>query len=100
MFEGAAPQSGIVIGARPVVVALHCSGGSGRQWRPLARALGLRFNLVAPDMIGCGAGPHWSGEHPFTLADEAARIVAILDGSAAPVHLVGHSYGGGVALRA
>jgi pimeloyl-ACP methyl ester carboxylesterase len=100
MFEVAVPHTGIVIGSRPVVVALHCSGGSGRQWRHLARALGPRFNMVAPDLIGCGARAHWSGEHPFTLADEAAGIVALMDGAAAPVHLVGHSYGGGVALRA
>lgn len=86
--------------ARPTVVALHCSGGTGRQWRHLAQALGPQFSLVAPELIGCGSVPHWHGGGPFTLADEARRIVAVMDGLSAPVHLVGHSYGGGVALRA
>jgi pimeloyl-ACP methyl ester carboxylesterase len=42
----------------------------------------------------------WSGEHAFTLADEAKRAIALIDGSEGKVHLVGHSYGGGVALHA
>jgi pimeloyl-ACP methyl ester carboxylesterase len=93
---GAAPH----IRSKPAVVALHCSGSSGRAWRHLAAALGERFALIAPDLIGCGATPHWSGEHPFRLADDAAPLVDIIDALGAPVHLVGHSYGGAVALRA
>jgi pimeloyl-ACP methyl ester carboxylesterase len=42
----------------------------------------------------------WGGAHAFTLADEAARTVEIIDRHRGKVHLVGHSYGGGVALRA
>ncbi len=34
------------------------------------------------------------------LADEAARTIGFIDRSDRKVHLVGHSYGGGVALRA
>ena len=86
------------VDARPRVIALHCSGATGRQWRHLARALGPAFNLVAPDLIGCGETPPWSGS-AFRVADEARRIVAIVDEFRGPVHLVGHSYGGGVALR-
>ncbi len=81
------------------VIALHCSGSAGRQWKKLALALGDRFALIAPDLIGSGATPRWNGERDFTLADEAARVVEIIDAREGPVHLVGHSYGGGVALR-
>lgn len=35
----------------------------------------------------------------FTLADEAARAIALIDNSEQKVHLVGHSYGGAVALH-
>jgi pimeloyl-ACP methyl ester carboxylesterase len=83
----------------PTVIALHCSGAGGYEWRRLTQAVGQRFKVVAPDLIGCGTADHWSGTHAFTASDEAARIVDIIDAAQAPVHLVGHSYGGGVALR-
>jgi pimeloyl-ACP methyl ester carboxylesterase len=84
---------------KPTVVALHCSGSSGRQWRHLAQALGHDFRVVAPEMIGAGTTPHWHGSRPLRLADEAAQVVNVIDALAGPVHVVGHSYGGGVALR-
>lgn len=86
--------------AKPTVIALHCSGASGRQWRHLSAALGGGFELIAPDLYGCGSRGPWSGERPFNLKEEAALIVDIIDSCSTPVHLVGHSYGGGVALRA
>ena len=82
------------------VVALHCSGGGASQWRHLADALGSRYEVLAPEHYGCGATGPWTGEHAFTLADEAARTIALIDDSEKKVHLVGHSYGGGVALHA
>lgn len=86
-------------GDRPVVIALHCSGGDGNQWRKLARELAPSFDLIAPSFIGTDPLSPWLGQHRFRLADEAERILAIIDACEAPVHLVGHSYGGGVALR-
>lgn len=86
---------------REWVIALHCSGSGAGQWRQLGEMLGTRYELVAPEHYGCnGTGP-WSGTHAFTLADEGARTIALID--AAPdrkVHMIGHSYGGGVALHA
>jgi pimeloyl-ACP methyl ester carboxylesterase len=84
---------------KPAVIALHCSGGAGRQWRALTAELGADFTVISPDLIGSGATGHWHGHRPFRLADEAAVAVDIVDGFDGPVHLVGHSYGGGVALR-
>ncbi|MDJ0941879.1 MAG: alpha/beta hydrolase [Kiloniellales bacterium] len=84
---------------RRPVVALHCSGADGGQWRRLAADLGDRFDLSAPDFFGCEGAPRWPGEHAFTLAEEARPILAAVDAAWRPVHLVGHSYGGGVALR-
>jgi len=56
----------------PAVIALHCSGGSGRAWRNISPALGGCFNVLAPDLIGNGTSPHWRGPGRFRLADEAA----------------------------
>ena len=82
------------------VIALHCSGAGAAQWRQLGAVLDSRYDLITPEHYGCDSVGPWSGEHAFTLADEAARTIGIIDRSDRKVHLVGHSYGGGVALRA
>jgi pimeloyl-ACP methyl ester carboxylesterase len=81
------------------VIALHCSGGGAAQWCYLGEALGGGHELLAPEHFGCESTGPWTGEHAFTLADEAARAIALIDKSEEKVHLVGHSYGGGVALH-
>ena len=80
------------------VIALHCSGSGAGQWRPLVEDLGGAYTVLAPEHYGSEATGPWTGEHAFALADEAARTVALIDESEGQVHLVGHSYGGGVAL--
>jgi pimeloyl-ACP methyl ester carboxylesterase len=78
------------------VVLVPCSASSARQWIPLAEQL-AGFHTVPLDQWGHGNHGRWHGARPLSLAEEAAAIqVACPDG--APFHLVGHSYGGGVAL--
>ncbi len=81
------------------VVALHCSGADANQWRALEEALGQCFVLFAPEHFGCERVGPWPGERAFTIDDEAERTLALIDGLEGEVHLVGHSYGGGVALH-
>jgi pimeloyl-ACP methyl ester carboxylesterase len=81
------------------VIALHCSGAGAGQWRTLAETLGPAHRMVAPEHYGCESAGPWSGAHAFTLGDEAARTIEQIDLSEGRVHLVGHSYGGGVALH-
>jgi pimeloyl-ACP methyl ester carboxylesterase len=85
--------------ASELVIALHCSGADAGEWRRLGEALGTSYELIAPEHYGCENVGAWNGEHAFTLADEAARTIALIDATDLPVHLVGHSYGGGVALH-
>jgi pimeloyl-ACP methyl ester carboxylesterase len=82
-----------------LVIALHCSGAGGAQWRSLGEALGSTYQVMTPEHYGSEAAGPWSGTHAFTLADEAARTIDLIDRSERKVHLVGHSYGGGVALH-
>jgi len=84
---------------RGLVIALHCSGTDAREWRSLGEALGPDFDLLVPEHYGCERTGHWPGERAFTLADEAERTLALIDGDPRPAHLVGHSYGGAVALK-
>jgi len=86
-------------GAGEIVVMLHCTGSSGGQWRSLAAALAGRFQSVAPDLYGYGGTDAWAGREAITLADEAALVESLIGRFDAPVHLVGHSFGGAVALR-
>jgi len=86
-------------GEGPTVILLHSSGSSGRQWDTLVGALQSRFRLQAVDFHGHGYTPAWPGSRPLTLDDEAALVAPLLGSSAAGVHLVGHSYGGSVALK-
>jgi pimeloyl-ACP methyl ester carboxylesterase len=81
------------------VMALHCSGAGASQWNYLAEALGGGYEVLAPEHFGNESIGPWTGEHPFSLADEAARTIALIDECEGKVHLVGHSYGGGVALN-
>lgn len=81
------------------VIALHCSGAGAGQWKKLAAALGPQYAVDAPEHYGCDSIGHWTGEHAFSLADEAQRTIDLIDRCDGKVHLVGHSYGGGLALH-
>jgi pimeloyl-ACP methyl ester carboxylesterase len=81
------------------VIALHCSGANAGQWSNLAEALTGDYEVLTPEHFGSKSQGPWPGEHAFSLRDEAARTIALIDESAGPIYLVGHSYGGGVALN-
>jgi len=78
---------------------LHCSAADGGQWSKLNDRLGPGYEVFAPNQIGCGDRPRWDGARPFTLSAEAEAVMRVLDGIDGPVHLVGHSYGGALALH-
>jgi pimeloyl-ACP methyl ester carboxylesterase len=65
----------------------------------LGETLGPAYQVIAPEHYGCEKTGPWCGMHAFTLADEAARTIDLIDRTERSVHLVGHSYGGGVALH-
>ena len=82
-----------------VVVALHSSGAGARQWAPWRAWLGPGTTLAAPDLIGYDPGVDWPADRAVTLDEEAERVARVLEAFPQGVHLVGHSYGGAVALR-
>src|SRR5204863_8422743 len=86
------------LGAGPPVVLLHSGGMSGRQWRRLAELLSPVHEVVTPDFLGSGNNPPWPDAKPFDFALDVAEVGKLLDALGKPAHLVGHSYGGLVAL--
>lgn len=87
-------------GSGPVVVCLHASGSSSRQWLPLMEYLEPRYHVIALDSYGSGKSPAWRAKRRLTLRDEVALLEPVLDRAHGPVMLVGHSYGAAVALIA
>lgn len=86
------------VGHGPSVILLHSSASSGRQWDTLVAMLPSRYRLHAIDLHGHGAAAAWKGSHPMRLEDELALVQPLLR-PGTPVHLVGHSYGGALALK-
>lgn len=84
---------------RAPCVGLHCSGADGGQWRSLFARLGADIETLAPDFIGTVSRGHLCLDEPFTLEQEAPSVVAAMDELSGPSHLIGHSYGGALALH-
>ncbi len=85
-------------GAGEPVILLHSSASSGAQWRSLAQRLSGRYRVLAPDLWGYG-GTAMRRDPGFGLAHEAEIVHALLQRAGGSAHLVGHSYGGAVALH-
>jgi pimeloyl-ACP methyl ester carboxylesterase len=90
-----------VAGDGPPLVFLHGWGLGHRAYkRALSRLVRTGLRVYAPGLPGFGGTAELPSED-FTLGGYAAWVAAFLDavGLDEPVTLVGHSFGGGVAIR-
>ncbi|MCY7314340.1 MAG: alpha/beta hydrolase [Rubrivivax sp.] len=87
-------------GIGPGVVCIHSNASSSAQWRPLMDRLAPRRRIQAPDTHGAGRGPAWPADRTLTLRDEVSMLEPVFARAGTPFALVGHSYGGAVALLA
>jgi pimeloyl-ACP methyl ester carboxylesterase len=81
------------------VVLIHSSVSANRQWRALTEALKDRYRVLAINLFGYGETTPWPGTSPQSLYAQAQLVLALCDEVGSPVHLVGHSFGGSVALK-
>lgn len=86
-------------GAGPAVVCLHSNASSSAQWRGLMDLLAPRHRVLAPDLYGSGRSSDWPSRTQITLADEVALVQPALAAAGDAFALVGHSYGGALALK-
>ncbi|NUO72918.1 MAG: alpha/beta hydrolase [Frateuria sp.] len=96
-------RNGLVIdysddGTGPTVVLLHSSVSGNRQWRRLIAELAPHYRCIAPNLLGYGQTSSWAGDRMQTLDDAAAVALAACELTDGPIRLVGHSWGGAVAL--
>lgn len=85
--------------ADATVVFLHGLSGVADVWGATIDALGPdRPRAIALDQRGHGHSPRTPGA--YAAVDYLGDLVALLDGIAGPVHLVGHSMGARVAILA
>src|SRR5947208_15947586 len=85
-------------GAGPLVVLVHSSMSGARQWTALMRDLADRFHVRAVNLFGYGATPAWSQANAPSLQDYAGLIAPMVPPTARGVSLIGHSFGGAVAM--
>lgn len=87
-------------GAGVGVVCIHSSASSSAQWRPLMDHLTGRFRVLAPDLYGSGRSPAWPDDRALSLDDEVGFLEPVFGTAGDRFHLIGHSYGGAIALKA
>jgi alpha-beta hydrolase superfamily lysophospholipase len=85
----------------PLLVMLHGSGWHGGQFDALAQLLAPQAEILVPDLRGHGAHPGRRGDVDYIgqLEDDLADLIAAYRKPGQKVLLLGHSSGGGLAVR-
>lgn len=87
-------------GTGPLVVLVHSSVSGARQWRRLMTSLENRFHLIAINLFGYGGTIKWEEDRMQTLDDQVCLLRNILPDDIESFCIVGHSFGGSVAMKA
>ena len=85
-------------GKGPALLFIHGLTGSQRNWAHLVDALDHDHRVLAPDLFGHGASAKVIGD--YSLGAHAATLRDLLDMLGIDrVTLIGHSFGGGIAMQ-
>jgi pimeloyl-ACP methyl ester carboxylesterase len=85
------------VGNGPPVVLIHGMINSSRHWERVALQLADHHTVIAPDLLGHGDSATPRGD--YSLGAHAASIRDLLSAIGVErASIVGHSYGGGVAM--
>lgn len=85
-------------GAGPTLVLVPGSCSTGAAWKPVIKALGEDLRFVTTSLLGYGATAERRTERDPSVLHEAEMLETVIREAGGKVHLVGHSFGGAVAL--
>jgi pimeloyl-ACP methyl ester carboxylesterase len=85
-------------GDGPTVVLVPGSCSTGAAWRPMVAHWQNGFRCVTTSLLGYGGTEERRTAADADISHEAEAVEAVIRRAAAPVHLVGHSFGGLTAL--
>ena len=83
----------------PLVVLVHSGASGARQWRRLMDDLKDRYRVRAVNLFGYGATPPWPPDAMQSIADQANLVEGAIPADVDKVCLVGHSFGGLIAMK-
>ncbi len=87
-------------GSGPPMVLVHGAGLDYRYWAGQMGTFAARYRTIAVSLRHCYP-ERWRGEGEFSVKQHVADLIAFIHQlGAGPVHLVGHSRGGTVAMFA
>jgi pimeloyl-ACP methyl ester carboxylesterase len=85
-------------GAGPTLVMVPGSCSTGVAWRPVIKALDGNFRFITTSLLGYGETAERRPASDPSVLYEAEMVEAVIREAGGNVHLVGHSFGGSVAL--
>ena len=87
-----------IAGSGPALLLIHGVGDNSESWETVHAKLAQRFTVIAPDLLGHGESdkPHADYSLP-AFANGMRDLLAVL--GIDRVTVVGHSFGGGVAMQ-
>jgi pimeloyl-ACP methyl ester carboxylesterase len=86
-------------GQGPHLILIHSSVAGAGQWRRLMSDASANYETVAVNLFGYGATPPYNAPPDQSLADQAALMDDLVGSATDPVRVVGHSFGGSVAMK-
>ena len=88
------------IGEGDPVLLIHGFGASSYSWRYIVEPLAKQYRVITIDLKGFGESPK-PRDDAYSVYEQARLIRNfILENDLKNLHIIGHSYGGGVALAA
>jgi pimeloyl-ACP methyl ester carboxylesterase len=85
-------------GSGPTLVLVAGSCSTGAAWRPVVAAWDNRYRCITTSLLGYGGTSERRTEADTAISHEADILESVIRRAGTPVHLVGHSFGGLIAV--